>query len=534
MSNGWKIKIVKNEKQLIIFILLLILLFYISFIVRSSFYVNNIRYFTLIDDAMVSMRYAKHLANGFGLIWNIGEEPIQGFTNLGWTLYLAVLHKLPVPESKISLLVMVTGAFLLLGIAFSTYILSKKFEPDSVVAPIIVLIVTAFYYPLVFWSLRGMEVGILTLLMIGLAILVLRPSKPLGFKRSLFIGAILFLAILVRFDSIVQIFLIVFYETFDKIKEHRPQKSLVLIFFILSFLSVLLFQFFYFGSVLPNTYYLKVEGVTLAQRVNVGLQAFIEYASRDIFTPFFIVLAGLVLFQDLRKMETWFLLAMFLVQCAYSLYVGGDYAEPLYGGWYVDGANRFIAQGMPFLFVLFGFVVERIIQSILLATAKQPITGFRQISNTAVLVSLITLMIISGKPWFKWLIYNAPGLSEDIRRTKVGINIQENTDESAVIAVHAAGQIPYYSDRKTIDLLGKNDSIIAHGIPARDFSMPGHNKWNYEYSISCLLPDMIADEWGLVAEFLKNKPEYSHLEGGIWIRSDSMLINIEGLAQNYQ
>ncbi|UCE93520.1 MAG: hypothetical protein JSV73_12090, partial [Flavobacteriaceae bacterium] len=497
MSNTLKIKIEKNEKQLIIFILFSALIFYSSFIIRSSFYVNNIRFFTLIEDAMISMRYAKHLANGFGLVWNIGEQPIQGFTNLGWTVYMAALHKLPVPESKISLLVMITGGFILIGVACSSYILCKKIDPNSVAAPMIVLLVTGFYYPLVFWSLRGMEVGLLTLLILVLANLVIRPSKPLGFNKSWFIGIIIFVTILVRFDSIFQVFLIVlfvFYGTFDWIKGNLFPKSLILIFFILSILSVLLFQLTYFGSLLPNTYYLKVEGVSLAQRVNVGFQAFVEYASRDIFTLFFIALAGLIFFQDLRKKETWFLLAMFLVQIAYSIYVGGDYAEPVNGGWYVDGANRFITQGMPFLFVVYGVVVERIIQRILLATAKQPLVGSRKTMQAAILVGLITLVIISMKPWFKWSIYNAPGLSSDIRLTKVGLAIRENTDERAIIAVHGAGQIPYYSGRKTIDLLGKSDPVIAHGTPAREFFMPGHNKWNYEYSITNFLPDLIADE----------------------------------------
>ncbi|UCE93518.1 MAG: hypothetical protein JSV73_12080, partial [Flavobacteriaceae bacterium] len=67
--------------------------------------------------------------------------------------------------------------------------------------------------------------------------------------------------------------------------------------------------------------------------------------------------------------------------------------------------------------------------------------------------------------------------------------------------------------------------------PAREFFMPGHNKWNYEYSITNFLPDLIADEEVLITEFLKNKPEYSRLDNGIWVRNDSMLIDIEGLSQ---
>ena len=62
------------------FLRLLILtaaLFYIIFILRTAFRVQGTLYFTLIDDAMVSMRYAHHVAQGFGAVWNIGEKPVE-------------------------------------------------------------------------------------------------------------------------------------------------------------------------------------------------------------------------------------------------------------------------------------------------------------------------------------------------------------------------------------------------------------------------------------------------------------------------
>ena len=60
--------------------------------------------------------------------------------------------------------------------------------------------------------------------------------------------------------------------------------------------------------------------------------------------------------------------------------------------------------------------------------------------------------------------------------------------------------LSYYIDRPTIDLLGKSDRVVAKGPPVREqvqskynFSdfFPGHNKWNFKYSIGELLPDII-------------------------------------------
>ncbi|HET7011845.1 MAG TPA: hypothetical protein VFI11_13795, partial [Anaerolineales bacterium] len=46
-----------------------------AFIFRSSFIASDgLRYFSLSDDAMISMRYAWNLSHGSGLVWNPGER----------------------------------------------------------------------------------------------------------------------------------------------------------------------------------------------------------------------------------------------------------------------------------------------------------------------------------------------------------------------------------------------------------------------------------------------------------------------------
>ena len=51
------------------------------FIYYSSFVgIDGRRYFCLIDDAMISMRYAWNFSHGSGLVWNPGEY-VEGYTN---------------------------------------------------------------------------------------------------------------------------------------------------------------------------------------------------------------------------------------------------------------------------------------------------------------------------------------------------------------------------------------------------------------------------------------------------------------------
>src|ERR1035437_4307958 len=77
----------------------------------GSYRINGTRYFCLFDDAMISMRYARNLAEGHGLVWNPGER-VEGYTNLAWTLFMAGVHLLPLEERLTSLAVMVTNVAL--------------------------------------------------------------------------------------------------------------------------------------------------------------------------------------------------------------------------------------------------------------------------------------------------------------------------------------------------------------------------------------------------------------------------------------
>ena len=67
------------------------------FIAKKSFVFEGIRYFTLYDDVMIGMRYARNFAYHGQLVWNLGER-VEGFTNLLWVLYFAVLHLVGVPN----------------------------------------------------------------------------------------------------------------------------------------------------------------------------------------------------------------------------------------------------------------------------------------------------------------------------------------------------------------------------------------------------------------------------------------------------
>ena len=64
-------------------ILALAAAYYAAFIYRASFVIGSTRYFPLLDDAMVSMRYARHLVQGHGFVWNAGDAPLHQVLTVG-------------------------------------------------------------------------------------------------------------------------------------------------------------------------------------------------------------------------------------------------------------------------------------------------------------------------------------------------------------------------------------------------------------------------------------------------------------------
>ncbi len=99
--------------------------------------------------------------------------------------------------------------------------------------------------------------------------------------------------------------------------------------------------------------------------------------------------------------------------------------------------------------------------------------------------------------------YTAPATwSENANQLRMAKSIEKITKPDATVGIVWSGIVPYFTERKYIDLLGKNDKFIARGKiklpyePPRFFEhlrliWPGHNKWDYEYVLK-LQPDIFA------------------------------------------
>jgi hypothetical protein len=110
---------------------------FFGLVVFFSYTTNHIS--SIIDDAFISFRYAKNLAEGKGLVFNEGER-VEGYTTFLWVLIMAAAHEAGFNLPWISkVFAILCAAALILSVAvFSRFHFKEKSHPYlSYLAPIL-------------------------------------------------------------------------------------------------------------------------------------------------------------------------------------------------------------------------------------------------------------------------------------------------------------------------------------------------------------------------------------------------------------
>ena len=501
--------------------------FFGVFVFRARAVVDGVTYFPLFDDAMVSMRYARNLASGDGLVWNPGEVPVEGFTNPLWTLWMALLHLTGVPEAKVGLLVALTSAALLLvQLALVRRVAHETAESSPAAADAAVILV-ALFYPMAFWSLRGMEVGALSCAVVGATLLALRLREEWTPRRALALAALLGAIPLIRMDGALPAAIVAAFAAGWAAPGRRRRAALVLGGAIVASLALqTAARLAYYGDALPNTYYLKMTGVPLAERLAQGLFVLRQDVLHELWP--LLLLAALAGPRSARHPRT-LLIVLALGQLAYSVWVGGDAWE------WMRHANRYVTVAAPALAVLAALGIpelHRVLRALVAGLLGRPRVAVPAATATGVrLTALALALLVSGRPLADWIETGGAHVADDARRVEAGLRVRDATSPDAVIAVVWAGTLPYYAQRGAVDLLGKNDRAIAR-LPAREPWWPGHGKWDIRHSIGGQRPDVVLELWRWSpADFAYLAAlGYERPGGGPWVRRDSRAVDRARLA----
>lgn len=408
----------------------------------------------MLDDAFISFRYAEHLAAGNGLVYNAGER-VEGYTTFLWVVLISVGRKVgvaPILFSKVIGALCALGTLLLLAHAHRFGIGVKRQE--AAMATLFLGSCGVFTS----WALSGMEVSLFTFLIL-LVITAYHIALCRRDQLRLFgvAGVLCALAALTRPEGAILV-LPLLARTLALGRNHRIEAaSLLLGAFMVVFVPYLVWRYFYYGYLLPNTYYAKV-GFGIVQYLR-GLL----YLGRFANTTMLLLIPAMLYLISLKWCRTLpngsVLPLVMLCYGAHVVAVGGD-AMP---------AFRFLAPVLPLLCLVTATSVFAILND-----------------SRPLLVGVIVAAIVSYNlvEWrFGADLYTK--IKEDTIAgygMQVGLWLKQNVDPGSLIATNTAGTIPYFSKLRTVDMLGLNDEHIAHReIPTMGQGDAGHEKGDGNY-----------------------------------------------------
>ncbi|MEX0785635.1 MAG: hypothetical protein WD939_03265 [Dehalococcoidia bacterium] len=424
------------------------------------------------DDSFITLRYAKHLAEGLGPNWN-SDGRVEGYTTFLWMGTLGGFAKLGADLVQVSRLL---GFFAIVATFFGVYKIWQLWGDDepggALQSPVLlaaVLLGLALTDGVAFWGFSGMETPLfMALLTIG-AYLHFRERRGSAVPWSAFVFAA---AAMTRPEGLIAAGVTVAFVASELATAHDRRTALRRLalwagVFVALYGTYFIWRFSYYGYLLPNTYYAKV-GLNL-DALDRGLR-YLSTSGLQYHLGVLFVGAALLFADVRRRPEAAYVVALCGVLLA---------AVALEGG---DTHGRFIVPLLPLLLLagLAGFAM-------LLERAKLQPAHALVITTAALSFGGLALLPASDDPVVRlW-----PRALEE--RRELGVWLNDNTPADFTIADFAVGATAYYaSDRDVLDLLGLNDVVIAHtDVPDMGKGIVGHERYNADYVFDEVRPEIV-------------------------------------------
>jgi arabinofuranosyltransferase len=456
--------ITAGERVFLALLAILMAAFYALCAYNTTAVINGQRMLTFGDDIYISMRYAQHLISGHGLVWNVGERPIEGFTNFLWTLWIALLTTI---RRDPSYLMVASAAALHIAAVVVFHLLLRRTLHVAILPAVVATALLGVWVYVQAQVIHALEGPLILFLFLASLFLLLR-AAPDTSDRYPSLGALLAGVLpLVRPDGLFLTFLLatVYVATPAKANRRPRHITVAVLLFFAPVALMTAFRSWYFGDLLPNTFYLKVLG--RPGRIEYG----IAYVTR-FFESFYgtLLLVPLLFWSAWQRMPTVRIAAVGVIGVlAYVAYQGGDFVD----SW------RFMIAVLPLFLILFAVCVTQCLR-----TARFNWVG----------ISLCALLVVLWARETRWAISMGWPPSSPVESTadniRLGLFLKAVCSSDAVAADSWAGATPYYSELSTIDMLGRSDRWIARRPAFKAGGTPGHDKFDTEYVLS-RRPDVI-------------------------------------------
>lgn len=395
----------------------------------------------IYDDAYISLRYAMRFLQGKGLTWTDGEA-VEGYSNLLWILGCSAFGWLGLDLVDAARLL----GLLCAALAMAAFL--HAFPPRTWEGSLPALAGTLFIAlagPIGIWAIAGLE-GCMVAALLAWGLVLLRPlldgAEP-DRKTVLLPGIPLALLCLTRPDTPLIALTIC---AFLLVRAGSLRRGWITALGVgalpgLATLGQIGFRLAYYGDYIPNTARAKVA--FSAERVDYGMEcvAGAWHSSYALWLPAAIALY--VAWRD-RGRRSRILLAVTLlaVWTAYSTTIT---CRPF-------GYRMLIP-----CFVLLTYLVAEALDWI--------VEHSRALLGAAWVGMLAALLMFGWAQQHDRNISMARGRMPTLTRKGATIGNflrRAFTEKDPLVAVDAAGSIPYHSELRSLDMLGLNDAHIAH------------------------------------------------------------------------
>jgi tetratricopeptide (TPR) repeat protein len=459
------------------------------------------------DDSFITFRYVRHLVDGHGLVFNLGER-VEGYTTFLWTILLAVPGFLRLDlESSARVLGIVSG----LAMLYLLWRLSVRVSQPSAspIIPLISVALTAANSSIAYWSVSGMETPLFAALLLAAVLAFLR-ERDAAFLWT----PILFLLVsLTRPEGTLLFGLTVVFFVLERLARRHsvrallPQAGRLLGLYAVPFVLFMAWRFSYYGHLFPNTYYAKA-GFSV-EYLTAGWDYLLLFLRTSMLEGALVAVPVAYLLWKRRTPDILYLLLMSIGYSVYVVSVGGD----------VLHAFRFFVPVLPLFYL---FVQEALVG--LTGVVSRSVSAARWLPVAAgALLAVVTFTQPYEYIREKW------GLEIGLvdKMTSTGRWLASNSDSSTVVAASTIGALAYYGGVTLVDMLGLTDSTIAHHPEYLQGIESGwkERKYNTSYVLS-RKPEWIFFSTGVKpsafaeralftrAEFRRHySPRFFHLDG---------------------
>ncbi|WP_233160868.1 hypothetical protein [Actinophytocola xanthii] len=424
-------------------------------------------WFFTIDDAYITFRYSDNLANGHGPVWNVGEDPVEGFTNFLWMVWHTPFALLGLDLPTVAKL-----TSLVAGAAALVMLVRYCHQRYGLVAALTAGGAFVVFVPTYFHLTSGLETVAFAALVLRAVIVTLRAldDRPVRVWEP---PLLLVLAGMLRPEGVLAalpaFLLWLWLRRRDRVAWLWSAGAVV------AGAAYFVWRWTYYGHLFPNTFYVKFGNVAAGT-------AWFEAT-----VPLLAPLLALTLWLLVRRETRW----------AGGLLVGTvatTYLTYVVSGPSMDYVHRFAYHAFPLLCLGAGLAVGPIRRWYLASAVGAVAVGWVAVTG----VQPFDLPVIAN-------------YGPDLARAHVAIGkglgqVDSVPPEERTVALNDAGAIPYYSGWTTVDIIGLNDEAIAHGGDVTQRVLDARPTVIVVRSLS---PDVPADAYGM--DVLQVTEGYEHV-----------------------